>query len=257
MSFIFLNSPLLCSYNHKLKRLDPSACSITTVAGSGQAGFSDGRSSTAQLSEPGGLAIGPNNRVFIADTNNFLIRVYDPDTANLSTLQLRNVPKPQISPDKAAAWTGGDIDGDSLPPGATLVKAQEPIAMSSDGKLNVTIALPVGYHLTQGANSRFECSSVGGGGIKFTPVKGPLRESSTSGGSTAVTAQVQFDASEAQACAVRVLCTVYFCQDKSVCLFKEVVFEVELAKRGVDAASFADLSFTLSAQSPQVNLPNL
>ena len=138
------------------------------------------------------------------------------------------------------------------------MKSSAPVAQSGNGSLNVSINLPSGYHLTEGANSRFECSAVGGssnGGLDFVPVKGPLRERETGNGG--VGAQVQFDASKSDVRALRVLSTVYFCQDKSVCLFQEVVFEVELAKAEVDAAVSIDLGYTLSAKAPQVNLPSL
>lgn len=48
------------SYNHRLKALQPDSNSIRTLAGSGAAGYSDGQAAAAQLSEPGGLALGPN-----------------------------------------------------------------------------------------------------------------------------------------------------------------------------------------------------
>ena len=47
------------SYNHRLKELDPSSNTIRTLAGSGAAGYRDGDGHVAQLSEPGGLALGP------------------------------------------------------------------------------------------------------------------------------------------------------------------------------------------------------
>lgn len=48
------------SYNHRLKELDPATNTIRTLAGSGAAGYRDGVGTTAQLSEPAGLAAGPD-----------------------------------------------------------------------------------------------------------------------------------------------------------------------------------------------------
>jgi hypothetical protein len=48
------------SYNHRLKELDPASNTIRTLAGRGDAGYRDGDGQAAQLSEPGGLALGPN-----------------------------------------------------------------------------------------------------------------------------------------------------------------------------------------------------
>lgn len=54
--------------------LDPTTNSIKTLAGTGKQGFEDGVGTRAQLAEPGGLAVGPDNTAYIADTNNSLIR---------------------------------------------------------------------------------------------------------------------------------------------------------------------------------------
>ncbi|XP_048135811.1 protein SUPPRESSOR OF QUENCHING 1, chloroplastic isoform X3 [Rhodamnia argentea] len=48
------------SYNHKVKKLDPVSKQVTTVAGTGKAGFRDGTPLTAQLSEPAGITEGEN-----------------------------------------------------------------------------------------------------------------------------------------------------------------------------------------------------
>jgi thiol-disulfide isomerase/thioredoxin len=256
------------SYNHRLKRLDASTCTIATVAGSGQAGFADGVGTAAQLSEPGGLAVSPiDGRVFIADTNNSLIRSYDPKTAKISTLQLQGVPKPTISPDAALVWTGNatEMKG-GIPPGAVLVKSSTSLVLSSSAgsrkNLNVRIALPSGYHLTQGANSRFECSLVGNGGsidstVEFTPKKGPLQEEGESTVAATISLNVTSSAASENS-AVRVLCTVYFCQDKSVCLFQEIVFEVPLVvTAGAVENNTIDLLHTLSADRKIASLPVL
>ena len=84
------------SYNHKLKKINLADDTICAVAGSGIPGFADGPGlSTAQLSEPGGVAVvsEDGSQVFIADTNNSLIRVFDPETESLSTLHLKDVPR--------------------------------------------------------------------------------------------------------------------------------------------------------------------
>lgn len=261
------------SYNHRLKLLDTTTCSITTVAGTGQAGFLDGIGTSAQLSEPSGLAVSPvDGRVFIADTNNSLIRVFDPTASKLFTLQLQGVPKPAISPDAAPVWTGSAVEAKGgIPPGAILIKSPASFAIRSGERklLNVRISLPRGYHLTQGANSRFECSVVNGNSsfsgegqvVVFSPKKGPLQEA----GDSTVAATISFSsqgAANGENCAVRVLCTVYFCQDKSVCLFQELVFEVPLLTTTAKAPAALpgngngsdnnikkiDLMYTLSAE---------
>ncbi|KAK8473728.1 hypothetical protein PHAVU_001G224700 [Phaseolus vulgaris] len=48
------------SYNHKIKKLDPTSKRVNTIAGTGKAGFKDGTAVKAQLSEPAGIVEGNN-----------------------------------------------------------------------------------------------------------------------------------------------------------------------------------------------------
>ena len=51
---------------------------VSTVAGTGTAGFADGQSQSASFFEPSGLAEGPNGSLVVADTNNGLVRCTSP-----------------------------------------------------------------------------------------------------------------------------------------------------------------------------------
>jgi RHS repeat-associated protein len=66
--------------NHRVRRRDPNG-TITTVAGTGSAGFSgdEGPATSAQLSRPQGIAVGPDGSLFIADQNNNRIRRVSPN----------------------------------------------------------------------------------------------------------------------------------------------------------------------------------
>jgi len=86
------------SYNHKIKVFDEKSMEVKSVAGSGSAGFKDGNGVRSQLSEPSGLAAGPDGTVFIADTNNCAIRLLVPYTGAVSTLDLSSVPLASAAP---------------------------------------------------------------------------------------------------------------------------------------------------------------
>jgi thiol-disulfide isomerase/thioredoxin len=75
------------TYNHKIKRADLSTESVVTVAGDGRPGFRDGPALEAEFREPGGLAI-LDGKIYIADTNNHMIRVLDLATNMVSTLEM-------------------------------------------------------------------------------------------------------------------------------------------------------------------------
>lgn len=73
------------SYNHKIKRLDPTTGRVDTLIGTGRPGAADGPLATAELYEPEGVAV-HDGRLFIADTNNHAIRVADLEAGEVYTL---------------------------------------------------------------------------------------------------------------------------------------------------------------------------
>lgn len=62
--------------NHRLRMI--KAGMVSTLAGSGNAGFVDGPAATAKFNEPKGLALGSNGQIYISDHGNHAIRVYTP-----------------------------------------------------------------------------------------------------------------------------------------------------------------------------------
>lgn len=78
------------SYNHKIKTLDPTTGQVKTVIGTGRPGHADGSFAQAELFEPEGVVAG-QGRLYIADTNNHLIRVADLASERLHTLRLRGL----------------------------------------------------------------------------------------------------------------------------------------------------------------------
>jgi DNA-binding beta-propeller fold protein YncE len=75
------------TYNNKIKALGLSRNSVSSFVGTGKAGTTDGQQAT--FDEPGGLTYA-NGKLYIADTNNHLIRVVDTTTRETSTLQIHH-----------------------------------------------------------------------------------------------------------------------------------------------------------------------
>ncbi|MBN2473137.1 MAG: redoxin domain-containing protein [Pirellulales bacterium] len=85
------------TYNNKIKALDPTDGTVRTVAGTGKPGRDD---NPATFDEPAGITAAAG-RLFVADTNNHLIRVIDLSRDNkVSTLSTPGLapPDPQDPP---------------------------------------------------------------------------------------------------------------------------------------------------------------
>lgn len=77
------------SYNNKIKKVFPRTRVAETFLGDGQPGAQDGVALSARFREPSGLSVA-DGRLYIADTNNNVIRVADLATAAVGTLSLRS-----------------------------------------------------------------------------------------------------------------------------------------------------------------------
>lgn len=131
------------TYNHKIKRLDPRTRKIETVFGTGAAGARDGENPT--FHEPGGISYA-RGKLYIADTNNHLIRVADLTTRRVETLALKGL---ETAPPPALHRE---------PPRRTL----EPVAVGADtATLTLNLQLPQGHTLNPNAQSQVRVIAEG------------------------------------------------------------------------------------------------
>jgi len=70
-----LNGDVLVAdeYNNKIKRVTPLGL-VTTIAGDGSMGSTNGAALTASFNSPWGICVKPNGDIFIGDANNFTVR---------------------------------------------------------------------------------------------------------------------------------------------------------------------------------------
>ncbi|KAK4264680.1 hypothetical protein QN277_025822 [Acacia crassicarpa] len=199
------------SYNHKIKKLDPASKRVSTIAGTGKAGFRDGTAVAAQLSEPSGIVEGNNGRLFIADTNNSLIRYLDLNdrSLKLQTLELKGFqppsPKSRV-PKRLRRRSSAD----------TVTIAANGVS-SNEGRLSIHVSLPNEYHFSKEARSRFSVDIEPEDAVNVEPQDGFLDEGS---------ATLYFKRSSPSASMGRINCKIYYCKEDEVCLYQSLQFEV-------------------------------
>jgi sugar lactone lactonase YvrE/thiol-disulfide isomerase/thioredoxin len=82
------------TYNNKIKVVDPSERTCQTLAGTAEAGSTDGAADVATFDEPAGISAA-RGKLYVADTNNHLVRIVHLDEANrVSTLELTGLAPP-------------------------------------------------------------------------------------------------------------------------------------------------------------------
>ena len=117
------------TYNHKLKIVDPGNDLVATFVGTGMIGSADGLGVDARLAEPSGLSLA-GNTLFVADTNNHLVRLVDISTSEVSTLSFSNL--------DVAAITRADDFGD-------VIALSPQTVVPGDGELRFVFTTPEGY----------------------------------------------------------------------------------------------------------------
>ncbi len=132
------------TYNHRLRVYDPVSQEVGTAAGS-ERGWSDGVAGGVKFDEPGGLSAAAG-LVYIADTNNHLVRVYNPATGTVATLALTNLSA--ITAATPGRVTRVEFPARRVSPGASNVR--------------ITISSPRGFHLNASAPSKLELATSNG-----------------------------------------------------------------------------------------------
>ncbi|KAL0348124.1 UNVERIFIED_CONTAM: protein SUPPRESSOR OF QUENCHING 1, chloroplastic [Sesamum angustifolium] len=179
-------------------------------------------------------------RIFIADTNNSIIRVLDLNNGEprLLTLELKGV-QPPVPKSKSLRRLRRRSAADT----ETIVING---GSSNDGKLCLKISVPDGYHLSKEAQSKFSVEFEPENAALVDPVDGTISKEGY--------AVIQFKRSSPSSSKSRIYCKVYYCKEDEVCLYQPLMFEVSFQEAIPDAAP-ADilLPYIVKPKSPTYN----
>ena len=124
------------TYNHKIKAIGPQLKTSVTFLGTGKPGLRDGEA--PQFYEPAGLSIA-DGKMYIADTNNHVIRVADLHSKQVTTLQLTGLTD-------GAVGTVADIW-----PNLEEIHVQEHAVRAGQSRLTLDVEIPAPYKLNPGS----------------------------------------------------------------------------------------------------------
>jgi DNA-binding beta-propeller fold protein YncE len=186
------------TYNNKLKRIDPATGDTVTYLG-GTAGWSDG--TDPQFYEPGGLAIA-GGILYVADTNNHVLREVDLATGTVETLVLHGIEGFSPPPDDAD-YTG------------TIVDLETAEVSPGSGEIVLDIQLPDGYKVNPDAPSSIAWTAT-------EDVAELPAESDLTGAELPVSLPVEFTGTGA----ITADLTLLYCREDSegLCIIEQVRF---------------------------------
>lgn len=211
------------TYNNKIKVIDPVTKEVKTYSGTGIEGNKDGVED-AQFNEPSGLVI-LNNRIYVTDTNNNLLRVIDMDTREVKTIRITNPEKLMSS-----------MRTDRKKITANAIKLESANLRSGEVKLKFNFTLPKGYEINPDAKPQVAISS-------YENITGELeKEIDTENPQFELPIKINNGSGKIE---LEVL--IYYCETQNIglCKFKDLYFEipVNVSQSGDE---MVDVNYTLN-----------
>ena len=183
------------TYNSRIKVIRSGETAIETVFGlGGLGGYADGTADVAEFDEPGGLTYA-DGKLYVADTNNHVIRVIDLEAETVDTLEFANPEALVIDPDTLTILGGNTADN-------TLVTLETQSILAGDGEVTLTITLPEDFKINELIDSRLELTS------DSDTIQ--VEQATTIVDETSISVPVTFSAGEGE---LNAELTLYYCRD--------------------------------------------
>lgn len=200
------------TYNNKIKVIDPAKQTCKTISGTGKPGSED---DPAEFTEPAGLSAAAG-KLFVADTNNHLLRVIDLEhDASVSTLTIAGLDPPEAGDDDA------DLPDAALTalPGTKTIDVPKAAVHPIDGavRLAVKLKLPDGYKINAQAPMSYRVEAEGAKGPVQRQSLGKSQKLEEPADSFKIELPVSAQTGEDE---LRVSLTYYYCQEGGAGLCK-------------------------------------
>lgn len=195
------------TYNHKIKELQIRQRESRTYAGTRDRGLRDGDRRQARFNEPGGIS-STSRELFVADTNNHLIRRIDLASGNVSTVELKGLDR--LNQHVTRRFRGRPV----VLPRATLAPGAASVSLS--------FRLPAGYKYNQGAPFYFGWKSS-----DEKTLRPATKESTRSFTEPKFPLEIPVEASPG-ATSLAIEAIIYFCNDlqDKVCLVDRIKIDL-------------------------------
>jgi thiol-disulfide isomerase/thioredoxin len=197
------------TYNHKVKVLEIQKRASQTFAGTRERGTRDGERLKAQFNEPGGISA-TSQRLFVADTNNHLIRRIELVSGAVSTFELKGLEKLTTHMVRKFRGRVVNVAKQEIAPGA--------------GTIALSFKLPEGFKYNEGAPFYVAYQTADEKAIKVTAA-----EKSRNFSEPKFPLEIPIEAG-AGATTATIDAVIYFCNDETqkICLVDSVRIEVPL-----------------------------
>jgi streptogramin lyase len=139
--------------NHVIRKVDGTTREITTVAGNGSHNYAgdDGPATLAELKKPSGVFVDVLENIYIADTENHVIRKVDGETGIITTV---------------AGNGSGDYSGDGGQ--AILASLKKPLGVFVDSSKNIYIADTENHVIRKVDGTTSEITTIAGDAVNGT-----------------------------------------------------------------------------------------
>ncbi len=211
LGVVFLDGKLYVAdtYNHKIKVIEIKERESRTFAGVRERGTRDGERSKAQFNEPGGITA-TSQALFVADTNNHLIRRIDLKSGQVSSLELKGLAK--LTAHSMRRFRG------------RIVAAPKQSIGEGSGTISISFTLPAGFKFNQGAPFFVAYQTSDERALKITAV-----EKSRNFTEPKFPIEIPVEAVAGSAIAT-IDAVIYFCNDETqkICLVDSVRVQLPL-----------------------------